>query len=384
MHSPGRHIFLLWPPFFTRKPGRRQEKIRLLLLLLASLQLVPAHAATLPPDLGKRLVTGYIQPATQTFSKSSDELKGSLQAYCSSPDAPGHREAVEKQFRQAVEDWTALEFLRFGPLVEKNRLERIFFFPDTRNVTLRQMQALLNGRDQEALNPSILNTRSVAVQGLPALEFLLYGNGANEQIALDDEAGRYRCSLAHSVSQNIAALASEIAAAWEKDGKMATEFSSPSPTNLLYRNNNEVATEMVKALSTGLQFMRDIKLQPALGNAGEQARGQRAPLWRSGLTQTSLKAGASNLLAFYQAAGLRQRMSVSEQWIDDMMASETRLLLADFNAATLPFEQAVTDTDNREALVHATFVLKNLKAVVDEFLAGSFGINTGFNALDGD
>lgn len=341
-------------------------------------------AATLPPDLGKRLVTGYIQPATQDFLKASSELADTANAYCAAPAEPARRDALQNAFRHSVEAWTGLEFLRFGPLVENNRLEKVFFFPDARGVTLRQLQALLASRDAEALKPDVLKTRSVAVQGLPALEFLLYGNDADTQIRQQDEAGRYRCALAAAIAVNVQALAREIAEAWSGEGRMAREFSAPSATQALYRNPGEVATESVKALSTALQFTRDVKLLPALGASSAEARGQRAPLWRSGLTAHSLTTSAKHVLAFYNATGFAMRMPPGDRWIDDSLQSETRALLADYAEATLPFEQAVTDEEQRAALLHATLVLKNMKAVVDEFLAGSFAINIGFNSLDGD
>src|SRR3546814_8604156 len=39
------------------------------------------------------------------------------------------------------------EFLRFGPLVAANRYERIYFWPDPRGITLRQVQGLLGQAD---------------------------------------------------------------------------------------------------------------------------------------------------------------------------------------------------------------------------------------------
>ncbi|WP_280632249.1 imelysin family protein, partial [Bordetella pertussis] len=47
--------------------------------------------------------------------------------------------------------------------------------PDTRNVMARQVQAALAAADPALLAPGALAGRSVALQGLPALEFVLYG-----------------------------------------------------------------------------------------------------------------------------------------------------------------------------------------------------------------
>lgn len=362
---------------FIRSPLRAA----LLSCACALLPALPADAATLPADLGQRLTRDYIQPATKRFAMQSAALEADLKTYCDQPaDAP-LRAAVDKQFGATVEAWSAIEFLRFGPLQQQNRLERIFFFPDPRGVTLRQLQALLAKQDQRALDAGALRSHSVAVQGLPALEFLLYGNHASFG---EDAAGTYRCALAVAIAANVHQLATEVVAAWHDKNGIAAEFTAPSPQQPLYRSTGEVATEAIKALSTGLQFTRDGKLLPALGATAEQANGRRAPLWRSNLTARMLKANISGLLAFYRAAGFSAQLSEEVTWIDDTLQSESRFAVSDLDAVARPFEQAVSGGDDRDALHHLALVLKNMQAIVVEYLAPAFGVNLGFNSLDGD
>lgn len=343
-----------------------------------------AAQAAMPADLGQRLLVDYIRPATTQLAVASSELGHALPAYCAAPAAAPSRTVVEQRFAALVAAWARVEPLRFGPLLEDNRFERFFFFPDPRGVTLRQVQALLAAADPAALTAGALRSRSVAVQGLPALEYALYGNDAKTQIAADTTAGRYRCAYAVAVVANLSDIAEQIRKAWSPDGRIAREFAAPSATQALYRNTDEVATETLKALSTGWQYTRDIKLLPALGATPEAARGQRAPLWRSGLTQAALAASTTALLDFYSAARFGTALPADSRWIDDSLRSESVVAIADFQAVSLPFEQAVTDADSREHLVHAALVLKNIQAVVVEYLAPALSINLGFNALDGD
>ncbi len=360
---------------------RRPLRSALLSIVCCLTIALPAHAARLPADLGQRLVRDYIQPATQRFAQQGEVLQTALKTYCEKPADTQRRAAVEKQFGATVEAWAGIEFLRFGPLQQQNRLERIFFFPDPRGVTLRQIQALLASKDESALDAQALRGRSVAVQGLPALEFLLYGSGATFS---GDDAGRYRCALAVAIAGNVRQLGLEVATAWRDNNGIAAEFATPSEQRSLYRSHGEVATETIKTLSTGLQFTRDMKLLPALGDSAEKANGRRAPLWRSDLTTRSLKANVRGLLDFYRAANLAAQLPEAERWIDDTLQSEGRFAIADLDAVTQPFEQAVGGGDDREALHHAALVLKNMQAVVVEYLAPGFGINLGFNSLDGD
>ncbi len=363
---------------FSIRPSLRSALLTLACCLATTL---PAHAAKLPADLGQRLVKTYIQPATLRFAQQSEALEAALKSYCAKPSDSQRRAVVEKTFGTTIEAWAGIEFLRFGPLQQQNRLEKIFFFPDPRGVTLRQLQALLAKQDRSALAAGALRSRSVAVQGLPALEFLLYGSNASFG---DDAAGKYRCALAVAIAANVHQLGAEVSTAWHDNNGIAAEFAAPSPQQPLYRSNGEVATETIKTFSTGLQFTRDAKLLPTLGDSAAKANGRRAPLWRSNLTTRMLKANIGGLLAFYQAAGFGAQLSDEERWIDDTLQSESHFALSDLDAVSQPFEQAVNGGDDREALHHVALVLKNMQAVVVEYLAPGFGVNLGFNSLDGD
>ena len=59
-----------------------------------------------------------------------------------------------------------------------------------------------------ALDPASLAKKSAAVQGLSALEVLLYDDA--RPITGDDEDAHYRCKLALSMAQSTHALAREI------------------------------------------------------------------------------------------------------------------------------------------------------------------------------
>ncbi len=64
-----------------------------------------------------------------------------------------------------------------GPAREDNRFERLFFWPDRRGRGLRQVQGILAEEDETATDPATLYQKSVAVQGLLALDFVLSGEG---------------------------------------------------------------------------------------------------------------------------------------------------------------------------------------------------------------
>ncbi|WP_238912154.1 imelysin family protein [Achromobacter xylosoxidans] len=339
-----------------------------------------AAGAELPADLGERLAQGYARPAAAGMVAAATDLEGALGQWCGKPDADGAKR-VEAAFAGLALAWARLEPLRFGPLVQANRYERLAFWPDTRGVMPRQVQALIAAQDAEQLKPGALAGRSVAVQGLPALEFVLYG----EPAALTQTAAPtfgYACGYARAVSANIAAISRDVAQAWEAKAEFGRQFARPQAGNDLYRDPQEVAAEAMKALSTGLQFARDVKLLPVLGDSAESARPKRAAFWRSGLSTRTLAASLDGLAAFYTAGGYA--LPKGEDWMPGAVLGELGNAARALREAPAPLEQALADAEGRRLLGLAALTLKNAKAIVDQDLAPALGVTIGFNALDGD
>ncbi len=363
--------------------------MRPVLCVAALLPAMTSYAGELPPDFGKRLTSTYISPAMQGFHRSADRLNAALQDWCAAPDKAGARR-IDKGFAQLVGAWAGIEFLRFGPLVKANRYEKLNFWPDPRGITLRQVQGVL-AKPDAIPDAAQLATHSVAIQGLPALEYVLYREGgllaglSNGDVAAG--ATPETCSYAMSIAGNLEQLGSELANEWRPGGSYAQQFARPSAGNSLYRSQQEVAAEAIKALSTGLQFARDVKLLPVLGESIEAVKAKRAPFWRSGQSIASMAASVQGMLRFYRAGGYRYEGD--EIWIDDSIQAELRRIDDNFKAMqagsdTLDFVELLSTEDGYRQLTLATLLMKNAKSLVDEHVAPAFGVRIGFNALDGD
>lgn len=348
----------------------------------AAMMLVPAVAPAGPaPDLGARLADGYARPAVTALAQQAVELHQSLDTWCGKGGGPAGAPAVRQAFRDTVLAWSGVEFLRFGPLVQGNRFERLAFWPDTRGVMQRQVRALLAEGDAGVLQPQALAGRSVALQGLPALEYVLYdAPGLLDAPAQSDHA--FACRYAVAVAGNIADVSRELQQAWSAQGDFGRQFTQPSAANDLYRSPQEVAAEAVKALSTGLQFARDVKLLPVLGDSVQAARPKRAAFWRSDMTLPALAASLRGMQAFYQAGAYRY--ADGESWIEASLNGELARAAAIFAEADVPVAQALADQAGWQRLALAGMILKNAKDIVDQHMAPALGVAIGFNALDGD
>lgn len=334
--------------------------------------------------LGERLLEGYIQPGTRALHEATVRLHDTLGGYCRTPADSARRAQVEELLGATADAWARVEPLRFGPLVEANRQENFFFWPDPRGVVQRQVRSLLATADAAVLEPAGMRQQSAAVQGLPGLEHALFADDGARVIAGSDAAGRYRCSYAVAVAANLVRLAGEIEAGWKPGAAFATQLAQPGPDHGVYRNNAEVATDTLKALSTALHAARDQKLVPALGDSAASARGTLLPLHRGALTNRYLAAHVRGLLDFYTASRLGDSLPADARWIDANLRGELLRIAEDLALLQLPATQAVADQDQRDLLVHAALLLANARGIVDEYLAPALGVNLGFNALDGD
>lgn len=378
-------------------------------------------------EAGQGWLSGYIQPAMLTFESAAKKTETSLVALCAQvePPRPGAdstkaAEAAQQarlDFKALVLAWSRIEFLRFGPLIEENRYERISFWPDPRNVMLRQIPGVLARYSQG--EPVDLSAQSVAVQGLPALEYLLYGNNGllnpalgNEQVDDARSGGgvqsdvavgfndqtvpdlvRGRCDYSVDIARNLVGLGSALSAAWASDGVWGGGFASPATGRDTYRSQQEVLSESIKALSGGLQFAAEVKMGAAVGRPGSTGssastslpgsvlsaeagrstfiRVQRLPWWRSGLQTDALVATLQGMGAYYAAGHLALGASgwAGTQW------------QAELKQAVNLIESDRTGLQGWQA---ARLVLANAKRVLDEDIASALGVGLGFNALDGD
>ena len=184
-----------------------------------------AIAAGLPADLGERLARDYARPAMARMAQASEQMDAALGAWCARPDAAGATRVNDAHTGLALA-WSGIEFLRFGPLVQANRYERLAFWPDTRGVMPRQVQAAIAAQDPELIKPGAMAGRSVALQGLPALEYVLYGEPALLKRA-DGADFAYACGYARRCPPTCPASRAN----WRRPGapKAISAASSPRP-----------------------------------------------------------------------------------------------------------------------------------------------------------
>ncbi|RUX55427.1 peptidase M75, Imelysin [Mesorhizobium sp. M7A.F.Ca.CA.002.09.1.1] len=349
-------------------------------LPLALLGVVPAPAAVKASDIIQRAIDGFVRPAYAGLHEHAEALTGSMRKLCVTP-SQGELDAARAEFSATVYAWSSAEIIGFGPIKENNRLERMLFWPDRKSIGLKQVQAALSAKDPTATDPAQLAGKSVAMQGLGALEFVLYGDGADALAGKDDS---YRCAYGTAVAGNIETMAGEVSAAWNKPDGFAALWANPGPQNPLYRDGNEAVTELVGVFINELEMVRDVRLKGFFGGKPDADKPKQAIYWRSQNTTASLAGNLSGIDTLFQASKLGDALPADARWMAEAIHIQLVNGVATAKAVSGPIDKALADPALRDKLDHFALITSSLSTLIGTRLTAEFGLTAGFSSLDGD
>jgi predicted lipoprotein len=354
--------------------------MRSLLLFLIAMAVAFASPAKAENQVVAAAVSGFVKPAYGAFQTASAELSDDMDVLCAEPSQEKFA-AARSAFAGTVNAWSEAEIIRFGPVTEENRLERILFWPDRRSTGLKQVQRALAEKDATATDPATLKGKSVAMQGLGALEFVLFGTGAE---SLAEPGETYRCAYGRAVAGNVEDMASAIVAGWQDPAGIAAQWANPGADNPLYRTDDEAITELLDIFIHGLEMVRDVRINGFLGEDADGDRPKQAIFWRSGATTASIAANLRSMRKLFGAIRLAGLLPQDATWIADSIGFEFDNADRALEAANGSVAEMLADPTRREKLAYARLVTSSLSELFGVRLAGALGLTAGFSSLDGD
>ncbi|MEM1378669.1 MAG: imelysin family protein, partial [Pseudomonadota bacterium] len=284
---------------------------------IMSLQIAPASAET-DWSIGQAIdavIENAIVPSLEDYSLKATATVASMDALCAE-GGPVKLAEARDQFSTLVTSWGTVEFLRLGPLMQENRLERTLYWPDRKGRGLRQVQRAVSSEAPEVVEVEALSGQSVAVQGLSALEFVLFGTDSG---TLETALG-HRCAYGEAIAQNLANVAAETLEAWQADDGIAALWRNPSAENPLFRDENEQLRAFLKILGDGAEVMRSQRLDPFL--TSDPFNHKRALFWRSGATMASLSGNFEGMSKLVEASKLEALVDGNNARLTDGMRFE--------------------------------------------------------------
>lgn len=357
-------------PFETMRRSARLA-LTLVIALLPVAGAAQAREAESHYAVVQRTLETHVLPHFAALQSTAAVLPGAVEQVCQTGGA-GDREELSTAFRNAVFAYAGVAYMRFGPLTQGSRRERLSFWPDPRGIMNRQIRQLIATNDAGAIDA--LSKQSAAVQGLPALEALI----TDKEVPLGPgEAAAYRCKLALAIAHNIESLTAEINEDWIKDGGWKDKMLRPGSDNELYKEPRDAASELVKALLTGFQLIATTEIEPQV----KEKRGFDGPYAKANLSKGYFRAGIDSLDAFYKTLGLEAFLDDDKDWVKNWTAGAWRALReSDGTGGVVAGAPKAFASPVRKVFD----LLMQLRRIVVGEVSEAAAIAVGFNELDGD
>lgn len=338
------------------------KHIRTAAALAIVLAAQPAVAAA-PDYAALRTVIheNQIEPGYARFAEKAHALEYETRGHCKYTGEDPDMVSVRTAFHDAMDAWQAVQHIRHGAIAGNDRHARVQFWPDKRGITERHMRKLLAEPESASLPDEIAGT-SVALQGFPALERLMFGDTIlSQHVAPGEKANR--CRLAEAISLNIAAIAAEV--------KAETKTPDGDPKAKIANTLND--------LVTGLEFVQSLKLKLPAGTA--KPRPTLLENWRSGRSLRNVEINIRALRELYKAlaAGISEDNPEHKLILDQFDAAEDSVRGMGENGAVL-----LTEELGPVRFRALAGTMETLRDLIADTMPGALQVNLGFNSLDGD
>jgi predicted lipoprotein len=358
------------------------------LLVLAVSAATPASAFD-RAALNRWLALDYAAPRYQALADTTARMKESAAALCAKPDDAGLAQ-LRSDFGAAMDAWMAVQVLRFGPIMQTQRIDRLYFWPDKHNTATKQYAAAMTAQDPALIAAVASGSASAALQGLPTIERLLYTDDA--PLIGDDAGAAYRCKLAAAAAGNVAGIAEETQREWgDANSDFAKTILEAGAANASFADPRDATAAFVNGFLTAIELIADLKLARPLGLDATSTNPRLAESWRSGRSLQNIIVNLQSLRAMYDgdgpgkpglSVGLSESVEshIAAPLIDDAFDRA----LAAASSVTLPLDKAVADPTEREKLISLRDAIRDVKRLAAAHLPGALDVAIGFNSLDGD
>ncbi|MBT2773063.1 imelysin family protein [Halomonas sp. ISL-60] len=307
---------------------------------------------------------GAVELQYAELSAASVRLETSAARFCQGPDA-ALRQRLENDWLSAYQAWQAVRFIQFGPVEQNSRGWQLQFWPDRKNLVGRKVNGWLKAAD--APDAEAIAGDSVAIQGFPALEYLLYDEAMDEQ-ALSDPAA---CDLMQAITTHIADTTSALHRDWQAFGEH-------------YLDTSDYTEATLASAIQALELLEDKRLGEPMGLKGAPANGYLAEAWRSGqtvrLVESSLEGLRTGFLPGLTAL-LREAdaLPLAEAFRDQL--DKTLAQASELPPGLVP---ALDDEAAFRGLQSLYIDISQLRHLLGNEIAGELGLVRGFNSSDGD
>ena len=336
-------------------------------------------------QINQVLAKNHVLPRYQVFANETIKLDNSAKKFCLAPDSASLTE-LREVFHSAADAWIRVEHINFGPVEENLRLYRINFWPDKHNTGSKHLARTLKSKDKTMLEPNKFSLNSVALQGFPALERLLFSK--SDELFKGDDSGKFRCNLIKAISRNLREIANSLLVEWlEENSTYINKDSYQKNSNNFEEKEN--FQNFFASLYGILRRIHDLKLHRPLGETPETSKPKKSEAWRSGRSMRNIIINLESAQKLFQGEiyfgmdNLIQKISPETNMVRDFNIT-MNFALKTAREIPIPLHKAVIDYKWHDQVDKLKAQISRMMAMVRARIFLSFGIGTGFNFLDGD
>lgn len=328
----------------------------------------------------EKAVDGFIRPGYENFRDKARLLESRMQALCTEPSDRKMQDAKEG-FAATVDAWSHIEIVRVGPVIEQNRFERILYYPDKKGLGLKQVQRYLAEKDESVTTAEGLKGKSVAAQGLGALEFVLFGTGAE---TLTSQKKDFRCRYGAAIAGNLAKIGDELVTSWTEPNGTAKNWKEPGADNPVFRDEREALVALLGVLVHASEAVRDQRVETFYKGPDNAKFPRTAIYWRSDLTWKSIGDNIAAIQDLLHTAHMGDLLPPDQRSIIGSIDFIAKSMVRVTGTIGPDIERALADDKERAKVDYLLLNGKDLIYRINDQYGGAIGLSSGFSFSDGD
>lgn len=354
--------------------------------MLAALALGAAARAEVPESayasVNRALTDGVVIPGYEKLAGAAAAFHRVVDGYCTG-DKNADVDPVHQAYHDTTDAWMRVQPIGVGPVELFMRNFRLHFWPSGGGRVEKAVDEILAG--SAPITTAGLGRASVAAQGLPAAELLLFGDRAS-----DLQPGSRRCAFLRAIAGNLANIAAAVVADW-KGGKIdfRRKILAPGKDNPYFVSAEEASLAYFKSLYQALELIVAAKLGPVAGGTAKKGAVADMESARSGRSLRNMVLNLETAQALYLGPkddGFTAivRAQTADAKLDPLMRRAFRLTLETARSIRPPLARALADPAQRKTIDKLLLQTRALKQIIATRLAEALGLAVGFNARDGD
>jgi predicted lipoprotein len=310
----------------------------------------------------------------EALAVAAADMNRQAKSFCTSI-TPQSLADLQSAFQLTMDKWQAVQHIQFGPITYFNWNYRLQYWPDDNGTGARQLSALLAGKDNAVLGSEAFARQSVGVQGLQALELLLFTETSLGEL----QADAYRCNVVQAIAANLDEIAAGVALRWRDEFRTTVATADERG---FFESAEDATIDFLKAEVEPIRSVQQQKLEAILGASQAEARVKRAESWRSERSVRNIKINVASLNRFFNAGNPALSSVLPAEDIEGINAGFAKV---EATLAALPdsMTQALDTESGYNNLKQAAADLSALFELLEASLKKT-DLYLGFNSLDGD